>query len=131
MAGEARHEVGFAFEGGAARGHGPKSGVDIGHLEIEDRAKLFPWFFRAGEHEAEAATIEETHIGHLEQEGNAQGVTIECDGAIDVRDGDGDLADGREPEGAGCWMGGGLRRSPEVKRRQTTKDDGLSYLFLR
>ena len=53
-------------------------------------------------HEGDTATIEEAHIGHLEQEWNAQGVTIESDGAIDVRDGDGDLADGREPEGAGC-----------------------------
>src|SRR5688572_14313425 len=88
-------EMRVALEGDAAAGEGGVGGLDVGHLEVEDRGQMVVLgALGLAKVEAHSAAVEEGHGGTgLEQEAQAEDVAVEGDGALEVVDVDRDLAD--------------------------------------
>ena len=50
-------------------------------------------FFRAGEHETDAAAIEEDQAARLEQQRQTENIPVKCCGTVEIMHVDRDLAD--------------------------------------
>ena len=99
MVGHPRDEVGLGLEHHPAGGQRLEGGLQVGHLVVDDSTLAGPGPGRGVEHQPHAAAVEEAEAGRgLEEELHSQDVAIERDRAVDVGDGDGDLAYLAQPE---------------------------------
>src|SRR5208283_4305672 len=95
--GHTRDEMRLVFKFRATRLEAPESGLDVCHLEIENRAGMVKFrLLGFVEHQAHAAAIEEAQLAGTEQVLQSKDIAIECSGAIDVVRVDGDLTDARK-----------------------------------
>src|SRR5258708_36617305 len=66
----------------------------IGNTEVEDGTQVVQLrCFRQAEHEAHSAAVKESQVGYGEQQWQTQRITVECRGARQVVNDDGDLPD--------------------------------------
>ena len=69
-------------------------GIDIRNSKVEDGTRMIQFRrFGGAQHQAHAAAIKENQVAGSEEQRQTQRVTVECGGAWQVVNDDGDLAD--------------------------------------
>ena len=77
-------------------------GIQIRNPEVQDRAGMIELRrFRRAQHQPHSSAVKESQIRHGEKQRQAQYITVECRGALQVFDNNGNLADVQDSECGG------------------------------